>query len=119
MIRSYFNLHKKLFSIQEKVNGRWKVTRHVNFLVLKDVSFKVSEKGRQRVLKEKRKNVHGYVYGTESILIDVIPAGNIKYDPYKYSSFVYEDETPVEKVDFLIMRVDNKKPILLGANKLC
>ena len=68
--RVYFNLHKKLLSIQAKVNGSWKVIRHVNEIMLADVKFKVYEKGRQRVLNEKRKNVHAFIVGN---LVETLP----------------------------------------------
>jgi hypothetical protein len=62
-VRVYFNLHKKLLSIQTKVNGAWKVISHRQSVSLSDVTFKVSECGRQRVIKNKRKNVHAYICG--------------------------------------------------------
>jgi len=116
MIRAYFNLHKKLFSIQEKVNGRWKVTRHVNFLALKDVKFKVSEAGRQRVLREGRKNVHAYVYGEELIKYEIDSHGymDLYYDPYKYDSFVDRYGNEVNSVDYLILEVKDKRAKLIG-----
>lgn len=58
--RVYYNLHKRKLSIQEKrVNDSgkkvWKVVRHADSIFLEDVKFKVSEVGRQRVIKEKKK----------------------------------------------------------------
>ena len=116
MVRVYFNLHKHLFSVQEKVNKVWKVTRHVNFLVLKDVKFKVSEKGRQRVLREKRKSVHAYVYGEELTECEIDSHGymDLYYDPYKHGSFVDRYGNEVESVDFLIMEVKDKRAKLIG-----
>ena len=56
---------------------------------LLDAQFKVSEKGRQRVLREKKKNVHAYVVGTwESEFEPNFPIKVATYNPYKYSSFV-------------------------------
>lgn len=59
----YFNLHKKLFSI--KLSG--KVREHSDSVFVlpnhAKVEFVVSEPGRQRVLREQRKNVHAYVRG--------------------------------------------------------
>ena len=55
----YFNLHKHLFSIQAlegPYSGR--VLLHVSKVYLSDVVFKVYESGRQRVLDQRRKNVH-------------------------------------------------------------
>lgn len=87
-VRVYFNLHKKLLSVQTKVNGVWKVIRHTDSIALSDVTFKVSERGRQRVIKNKRKNVHAYICGTvsdepmnESGMVPII------YNPYKFERF--------------------------------
>jgi hypothetical protein len=48
-----------LYSIMQ--NGKVVARRHR--LVLKDVTFKVRESGRQRVLRENRKNVHAFAVG--------------------------------------------------------
>ena len=47
----YFNLHRKMLSI--RVNG--KVIAHAPAITLDNPTFHVSEAGRQRVLKNKRK----------------------------------------------------------------
>lgn len=103
----YYNLHKKCFSIKA-LSGeqKGKVIAHADAVVLDNVTFKVSESGRQRVLRERRKNVHAGVVGTlvvYSILAENIslpkyklPSTRVTYDPYKYSSFVYKDtEQPI------------------------
>ena len=55
--RFYYNLNKETFSVQEKVKGRWKVNkeRYSNRIIVDNPTFKVSEAGRQRVLRDKRK----------------------------------------------------------------
>jgi len=57
---------------------------------LKNVSFVVGQKGRERVLREKRKNVHAVVRGElinfESKSTDGLQ--RVTYNPYKNSSFV-------------------------------
>ena len=89
-VKVYYNLHKKCYSIVslEKENyGR--VIKHDNCVPLFDAQFKVSEKGRQRVLREQQKNVHAYVVGTW--VSEFVPRSTVKlatYNPYKYSSFV-------------------------------
>lgn len=86
--RVYFNLHKRLFSVQEKVNGQWKVVRHTDDITLYNVTFKVSEAGRQRVLREKRKNVHAFVEGTVSPSpLECNDPVTIRYNPYRVGSF--------------------------------
>lgn len=87
----YFNLHKKLWSVKAlEGTQRGRVILHAVDLALADCVFKVSEAGRQRVLRERCKNVHAGVVGT---LLDALPeparcARRITYDPYRFSSFV-------------------------------
>jgi hypothetical protein len=102
----YFNLHKKCFSIkalQGPMKGRVIAHRHDVFIY--DAVFKVSEAGRQRVLREKKKNVHAGVCGTwdersyDRVSIDSLSVIGqpVMYNPYKYDSFVaVASELPVK-----------------------
>ena len=94
-VEIYFNLHKKCLSIRHK----GLVIAHAAAAELTDVKFAVSQAGRARVLREKRKNVHAYVRGTLASLASYIPLGEsvpydnevvstVTYNPYKYDSFV-------------------------------
>jgi hypothetical protein len=69
----YFNLHKKCFSVKalEGVN-KGKVVQHTDNIVLLLPKFKVSEAGRQRVLREKRKNVHAGVVGWVDVFENIL-----------------------------------------------
>ena len=103
-VKVYYNLHKKCLSVQQ--NGI--VQFHTEYIVLRDVEFKVSEAGRQRVLKEKRKNVHAFVIGHLSCpsVIDDFGykcVGYAKYNPYKYSTFINERGEQIHKADFIDM----------------
>ena len=96
----YYNLHKHTFSVTYK----GKVISHSDYVKLKDVEFRVRQGGREKVVREKSKNVHSFVIGT---LIDYceFPCDNlpsesnnniVTYNPYKYSSFVMKDtEEPI------------------------
>lgn len=84
----YFNLHKQKLSIRDRKTGL--VIEHVDSVVLDDVSFVVREAGRQRVLEQRRKNVHAFVRGTLSTKTLNNPI-KITYNPYKYSTFVEAD----------------------------
>ena len=53
----YYNLHKHTFSVT--YNGR--VITHADYVKLSDVEFRVRQGGREKVLKDKRKNVHSFV----------------------------------------------------------
>lgn len=102
----YFNLHKKCFSIKAlEGSNKGKVIAHRNNVVVYCPTFKVSEAGRQRVLREKKKNVHAGVVGQwlggnyDDRTVELIQASTgafVTYNPYKYSTFVYRStELPV------------------------
>jgi hypothetical protein len=103
----YRNLHKNCYSVKD-----WKtklVIAHVDEILLVDAEFKVSESGRQRVLKEKRKNVHAGVMGfwdkkaitAFRFVCDTHPA---YYNPYKYDSFVNKyTKKPLTKSSCVIL----------------
>ena len=83
----YRNLTKGVFSIKYKGI----IIEHLENLIATDVTFKVSEKGRLRVLKESRKNVHAYVVcSSYKPLHGVVGAFTnlVYYNPYELSSFV-------------------------------
>ena len=90
----YWNLHRKCWSVRSMVTGL--VIGHMDSATLIDVTFKVSEAGRQRVLREHVKNVHAYAVGT------LVRSGfssesyiPVTYNPYKYRSFVMAHNTDV------------------------
>jgi hypothetical protein len=102
MMQVYFNLHKKSWSIRNPRTGRIvNKTQTQCLVVLKDVTFKVSEAGRQRVLREKRKNVHAFAVGTvielgadfNGSVADLLktPTVPVSYNPYKAAHFVRLD----------------------------
>ena len=64
MVRVYRNLLNGLISVQHNVKGRgWILSGHCDNCVLTEVSLEVSEAGRQRVLKDQKRNVHAYATG--------------------------------------------------------
>lgn len=107
----YFNLHKHLFSVK---NSKTKLVEYwTDSLTLENVQFKVSESGRNRVLKELRKNVHAYAIGqisNKSTKKCKIP---ISYNPYKSNKFIRTDTNEsIEKAKLLSMKIVDNKPIL-------
>jgi len=121
--RIYFNLRKKCFSVQKKSEkGNWIVCEHRNEIALRNVNFKVSEAGRQRVLKEKVKNVHAFVEGEIERDFACPPRRfhEIHYNPYKFDSFftfqrkdsvfTSGDFIPVHSADLVYMGVNENKP---------
>ena len=90
----YYDLHKHTFSIQK--NGL--VVLHVDYVKLKNVEFRVRVGGKEKVRKEKSKNVHAFVIGTLEDFCEY-PCENIPqepdgevvtYNPYLFDSFVFK-----------------------------
>ena len=96
----YCNLHKKLWSVKAlEGENKGRVIAHMTEFVIKDCTFKISEAGRQRVIREQRKNVHAGVVGVISTedSLDFDGVGHpITYNPYRTPSFVMvTDDSPV------------------------
>lgn len=92
----YRNLRKKCWSVRDVKSGL--VIKHADHILLADATFKVSEAGRQRVLRQKRKNVHAGILGVEvSLEHPAIPSFPVSYNPYKGPKFfVVETGEPIE-----------------------
>ena len=110
----YYNLHKHKWSVKDVKTGR--VIGHHYEVQLYNATFKVSEAGRARVLKEKRKNVLAGVEGylTTDVLARKMDGTilwesqserhKVTYDPYKYDTFVtVSDKEPIHKAYFVRM----------------
>ena len=88
-VRAYRNLRKGCWSIVDSSTG--KVVYHARNAHIKDVSFRVREAGRKRVIADQQKNVHAVVCGQ---LIDfdfsdrcLWSGGLVAYNPYKAGYF--------------------------------
>jgi hypothetical protein len=110
----YRNLHKGCWSVRNRSTGR--VVRHMDSLMVHDCEFRVGKAGRQRVLMERRKNVHAFVHGN---LLDSpnnleswrIGKGWIRvtYDPYESDKFVtMNGRKPVERAEAVILLSDGR-----------
>ena len=116
----YRNLHKNCWSVKQ--GGLVKAHSTDQPIILRDVEFRVNEKARQKVLKEKRKNVHagavGYLLdGTETLKQIVYSSrlSGVTYNPYKYKNFVdAETEEPVYKSERVVFM---KKRVLANLNE--
>jgi hypothetical protein len=101
----YWNLHRDCWSVKA-LDGelKGKVIYHAQEIPLWECEFKVSEAGRQRVLREKCKNVHAGVVGymQDDMLAPAFKLGRrVTYNPYKYDSFVdAQTLEPVRRSDF-------------------
>lgn len=79
-----------------------RVIAHTAEVFLEDVTFKVSQAGRARVLREKSKNVHAGVVGTmipaavyrekAAYTYDHLKKDNVTYNPYLFDSFVVRED---------------------------
>lgn len=119
-VRVYKNLHKNCYSVRA-MEGSMKglVIAHCDNIVLKDVKYIVSQKGRERVLRERTKNVHAFVEGHIVSMVTIGKSGfdfplhtqlpfedsiEVTYNPYKFSSFVYKrNQTPIEHSNYAVL----------------
>ena len=115
----YRNLQKNCLSIQSRERENYgKIIGYCKSIFLKRPKFVVREKGRLRVLKEGRKNVHAFIVGECPSLKQwswqdryVTMAGNsttkVFYNPYKYSTFVDKDGNPVHKARAVVVNANS------------
>lgn len=111
-VKVYWNYNKKIWSVQQ--GG--KVVSHLESLKLKNVTFQVSEAGRQRVLSQKRKNVHAFACGRISSMNPKTRSVSLKrevcYNPYRRMYF-FEKESkksirPTAIVPVVLLTKDGK-----------
>ena len=97
-VEVYFNLHKKLFSVRDCKTGR--VFAHSKYVTIRNPEFVVRQSGRNKVLQERKKNVHAFVrgeledlfsHGLDDLVKTVTQGEAVTYNPYKYETFVYAD----------------------------
>jgi len=80
------------------------VVEHTKDIVIRNAKFVVSEAGRQRVLKEKRKNVHAKIVGERFPFSPLIFAyrDKVSYNPYKGANFTIScGEKPLDKAKYV------------------
>lgn len=87
VVEVYRNLHRGCLSIRDPKTRR--VIGYANSVTLTDVTFVVSEAGRQRVLREERKNVHAFVRGVLASQNGSAPKNwsAVKYNPFEAGTF--------------------------------
>ena len=77
-VKVYRNLSSKCFSIMQ--DGI--VKAHSTAVCLEDVDWKVSQKGRNRVIRDGKKNVHAFSIGILRDSIRLAKAEQVWYNPY-------------------------------------
>jgi hypothetical protein len=107
----YRNLTRKCWSVKA-LDGpkKGRVIAHPVEIVLADATFKVSEAGRQRVLRQRQRNVHAGIVGTLCDAPDSLtPAEEVCYNPYRAPTFTSRDGTPlVASVPYVYFSADGR-----------
>lgn len=122
----YFNLHRGVWSCKSRKTGR--VSHHARVVVsFMPGSMVVRESGRQRVLKERRKNVHAFarlISGAVSEDVDawrdyaeslpgIVP---VSYNPYRAGHFYRKDtQEPIHDIAGIVMLAPVGQPPLVLA----
>jgi hypothetical protein len=90
VVRVYRNLNNGAMSIQVKDGRNWRVVGHVTQCVVSNVTFKVQEGCRQRVIRDGRKNVHAWGQGVLVCEQDdrIIAPLLLGYNPYTDATFL-------------------------------
>ena len=101
-VKVYRNLHRGCWSVMQDGIVRF----HCSHLSIANCSFHVNEKGRQRVIRNKRKEVHAWIKGRIPYSVcysDMdfsewpIHSHRVTYNPYLFGSFLMDDD-PVHEV---------------------
>jgi len=118
-VEVYRNLHKKCWSVRQ--GGKVKV--HTSYICLQDVNFVVQPAGREKVLREQKKNVHAFVKGylishktindgwrglSIAWTMDVVT-----YNPYKHPYFTCGEFEAV-RAELVDMDIDATEDQVMG-----
>lgn len=111
----YWNIHKAKWSVAEykspRVYGR--ILRYEDTILMNECRAVVREGGRQRVIREKRKNVHAWVTG-ELFCVGLGRPPNwtsiVTYNPYRAGHFhpVWRTDEPLEELGVVFFSKDGK-----------
>ena len=118
-VEVYRNLHKNCWSVRDNKTGR--VIDHVDDIHLENTTLVVRPAGREKVLREKRKNVHAFIKGTPSICSNghymcSYIFDRVVYNPYRYASFVLEDtEEPITQAKYIYL--SNQGKVFMGGEE--
>lgn len=102
-VQVYKNLNRDCFSIQDKKTKL--VVAYADTVTVRNANFVISEAGRQRAIRDNRRNVHAYVQGEFFISDQDIPLEAVKvgyYNPFKTDKFINEDTNEVIEQSYLV-----------------
>ena len=109
----YWNIRKKCYSVRHK----GKVIDRGEDFALRNVTCVVQQAGRDRVLREGRKNVHAFLRGDliplSTCSIKVSEAKNLRYNPYTTKMWQCEGKD-VTFADECWVTTTNKRPQVVG-----
>ena len=114
-IEVYRNLHKKCWSVRQ--GGKVKV--HTSYICLQAAEFVVQPAGREKVLREQKKNVHAFVKG---YLISARTINRLNkdiewtmdavtYNPYKHPHFTCGEFEAV-RAELVDMDINADDPVM-------
>lgn len=114
LVEVYRNLHNDLLSIRDAKSKH--VLGHANTVHLTGVTFRVSQKGRERVVLTKRKEVHAVVRGNIQHMPESFWIKNeVVYNPYKYEQFTtLFDNRSIFEADAVILTDGGLKVYNIG-----
>jgi hypothetical protein len=105
-VRVFRNLKYDCYTVMQ----RGRVVASARGVVLRDVELLVRESGRQRMIRERKRNVHayavgflaGWIHADDEQPIEPYAGRAAFYDPYRFDTFVdVETLTPLARVSWL------------------
>lgn len=119
----YWNLNKHTFSVRAMEGpNKGRVIEYRDEVFLTDASYVVQPKGRAKVVKEGKKNVHAFVRGRlieETSGISLTGAvEHITYNPFRDETFVLRTEKrqAIRKSQGVVMVNHGEKPKVMAIN---
>jgi hypothetical protein len=111
IVEVYRNLHKNCWSVRDSKTRL--VISHVDYIHLHNATLVVRPAGREKVLREKRKNVHAFIKGTVAACPknsgQNTDAKQITYNPYRNESFVLQTTgEPITHADHVYLNDQGK-----------
>ena len=111
-VRVYRNLARDSYSVMAMEGpDKGRVVAWAKEVFLDDVKFVVRESGRQRVLNERRKNVHAFVDGkltSDQPVWDIDETVRVRYNPYVGPHFMDDCHQPLAGAGCVLMDSDFK-----------
>src|SRR5690606_22096230 len=103
-VKVYRNLNKPEFFSIMAADGpaAGRVLGYAKAVEIANVTFRISQKSRERLLRDKRRNVHAFAVGTLVSVADELPADSlswarITYQPYT-QGFFFDRNQPQQPV---------------------